>query len=153
MGTAKCSGRVGALAVALGVGIAVANTPGVAFAEPADAPSDRTALVMGTSGIPTPDDFWVESVKKQFIASTLPRQDIEYVKVTTAEEVWPFTGVSASSASRPGPRTSAAPMALPGQTSRYGNSRGSSTSPSINRSRPGSPIWKRRWPRTATTIW
>jgi hypothetical protein len=36
-------------------------------------------------------------------------------------------------------------MALPGQTSRYGNSRGSSTSPSINRSRPGSPIWKRRW--------
>ena len=93
MGTAKCIGRVGALAVALGVGIAVANTPGVAFAEPADAPSDRTALVMGTSGIPTPDDFWVESVKKQFIAPTHPRQDIEYVKVTTAEEVWPFTGL------------------------------------------------------------
>ena len=93
MGTAKCIGRAGALAVALGVGIAVANTPGVAFAGPADAPSDRTALVMGTSGIPTPDDFWVESVKKQFIAPTHPRQDIEYVKVTTAEEVWPFTGL------------------------------------------------------------
>ena len=36
MGNAKYIGRVGALAVALGVGIAVANSPGVALAEPAD---------------------------------------------------------------------------------------------------------------------
>jgi triacylglycerol lipase len=35
MGGAKHIGRVGALAVALGVGMAVANTPAVAFAEPA----------------------------------------------------------------------------------------------------------------------
>ena len=37
--------------------------------------------------------------------------------------------------------------------SRGGNSRGSSTSPSISRCGPGSPIWRRRWPSTATTIW
>ena len=36
MGNAKYIGRVGALAVALGVGIAVASSPGVALAEPAD---------------------------------------------------------------------------------------------------------------------
>jgi triacylglycerol lipase len=36
MGTAKYIGRVGALAVALGIGIALANTPAVACAEPAD---------------------------------------------------------------------------------------------------------------------
>src|SRR5829696_3341218 len=36
MGNAKYIGRVGALAVALGIGVAVANTPAVALAEPAD---------------------------------------------------------------------------------------------------------------------
>ena len=36
MGNATYIGRVGALAVALGVGVAVANTPGVAWAEPSD---------------------------------------------------------------------------------------------------------------------
>ena len=34
MGHARHIGRVGALAVALGIGAAVANTPGVAWAEP-----------------------------------------------------------------------------------------------------------------------
>jgi hypothetical protein len=48
---------------------------------------------MGTSSVPTPDDFWVESVKNQFIAPTHPGQRIEYVKVTTPEEVWPITGL------------------------------------------------------------
>ena len=36
MGTAKYIGRVGALAAALGIGIALATTPAVAWAEPAD---------------------------------------------------------------------------------------------------------------------
>ena len=36
MGYAIYIGRVGALAVALGVGVAVASTPGVAWAEPTD---------------------------------------------------------------------------------------------------------------------
>ena len=64
MSTAKYVGRVGALAVALGVGFAVATTPAVAYAEPADSsrcssfdsPSpDSTALIMGGTTIPTPD--------------------------------------------------------------------------------------------------
>ena len=56
-------------------------------------PPDKTALIMGTSTVPTPDDFWVESVKNQFIAPTHPGQRIEYVKVTTPEEGWPITGL------------------------------------------------------------
>ena len=36
MGTARCIGRVGALAVALGIGIALVTMPSVAWAEPAD---------------------------------------------------------------------------------------------------------------------
>ena len=39
-------------------------------------PPDKTALIMGASGIPTPDDFYVESVKNQFIAPTHPGQNI-----------------------------------------------------------------------------
>ncbi|MFG1935269.1 hypothetical protein ACGFK1_32175 [Mycobacterium sp. NPDC048908] len=50
-------------------------------------PPDRTALILGTSGVPTPDDFYVETVKHQFIAPTHPGQDINYVKVTTPEEL------------------------------------------------------------------
>jgi hypothetical protein len=99
MRNAKHIGRVGALAVALGVGLAVATTPGVASAGPADSntcsSSDSsspasTALIMGTSGVPTPDDFYVESVKNQFIAPTHPGQDIEYCAVTTPEGLWPL---------------------------------------------------------------
>ncbi len=40
---AKYIGRVGALAVALGVGGAVAATPGVAFAEPTDSSSSSSS--------------------------------------------------------------------------------------------------------------
>ena len=42
MGTAKYIGRVGGLAVALGVGWAVASTPGVAWADPTDSGSSNT---------------------------------------------------------------------------------------------------------------
>jgi hypothetical protein len=61
------------------------------------APCTRTdvtcALIMGATSIPTPDDFYVESVKNQFIAPTHPSQHIGYVKVTTPEELGPLTGV------------------------------------------------------------
>jgi len=93
MSNATYIGRIGALAVALGVGTAVATTPAVAFAEPSDS-SHSTALIMGGSTVPTPDDFLVESVKNQYIAPTHPGQDIEYVAVTTPEELWPVTGVA-----------------------------------------------------------
>ena len=50
------------------------------------------ALIMGTSGVPTPDDFYVESVKNQFIAPTHPGQ-IGYDAVTTPEGLWPVAGL------------------------------------------------------------
>ena len=114
MGTAKHIGRVGALAVALGVGnfravatrltvsIGVAAVVVAATVVPAPvstvSPSvklsaDSTALVMCGTTCPTPDAFWVESVKNQFIAPTHPGQDIDYVAVTTPEEFWPITGL------------------------------------------------------------
>jgi hypothetical protein len=55
--------------------------------------ADSTALIMGATSIPTPDDFYVESVKSQFIAPTHPGQDINYVAVTTPEEMGPLTGL------------------------------------------------------------
>ena len=91
MDHAKFIGRVGALAVALGVGFAATIPPGAALAESDDTPStgastDRTALIMGGTTVPTPDDYLVELVKNQYIAPTHPGQDIEYVAVTTPEE-------------------------------------------------------------------
>ena len=109
MGNAKHICSVGALAVALGVGnvrraatrmtvsIGVAAVVVMATAVPVPdstvSPSvrlsaDSTALIMGTSGVPTPDDFYVEVVKNQFIAPTHPGH-IEPVKVTTPEGLWP----------------------------------------------------------------
>lgn len=56
MGTAKYIGRVGALAVALGIGIALATTPAVAWAEPADSgtssSSHASSTGAATSGTP-----------------------------------------------------------------------------------------------------
>src|SRR6185295_7467779 len=49
MGTAKYIGRVGALAVALGVGAAIANTPGVALADPSESGSTSSSSASGSS--------------------------------------------------------------------------------------------------------
>ncbi len=49
MGTAKYIGRVGALAVALGVGAAIANTPGVALADPSDSGSTSSSSASDSS--------------------------------------------------------------------------------------------------------
>jgi hypothetical protein len=83
---AKHIGRVGALAVALGVGIATGAPASVA-----DVPPKTTALVMCGTTCPTPNNYVVETVGNQYIAPTHPG-DIEYVKVTTPEELWPVTG-------------------------------------------------------------
>ena len=118
--------------------------PGAALAETDETPStsastDRTALIMGGTTIPTPDDYLVELIKNQYIAPTHPGQDIDYVAVTTPQEAGPSRGSSASSGSHSGPRASGGLVAQGGgRTSRCGNSRGYSTSPSISRSRPGS---------------
>ncbi len=97
MGNAKFIGRVGALAVALGVGVAATIAPGAALAETDETPStgastDRTALIMGGTTIPTPDDYLVELIKNQYIAPTHPGQDIEYLAVTTPQQAGPITG-------------------------------------------------------------
>src|SRR5258705_3769880 len=106
MGYGRCLGRVGALPVAtrMTVSIGVAVLVVMATVMPASTvspevrlsasspPCTKTdvtcALILGTSGVPTPDDFYVESVKSQFIAPTHPGQ-IDYVKVTTPEGLWP----------------------------------------------------------------
>ncbi len=56
-------------------------------------PPDKTALIMGGTAIPTPDDYLVELIKNRYIAPTHPGQDINYVAVTTPEEFWPITGL------------------------------------------------------------
>ncbi len=97
MGTAK---RIGArMTVSIGVAmLVVATVAPVSCASASAAPCTRThvtcALILGGTTCPTPDDFVVESVKNQFIAPTHPGQDIEYVPVTTPEELWPLSGVS-----------------------------------------------------------
>ena len=114
MGNARHIGRVGALAVALGVGnvrraatrmtVSIGAAAVVVMATAVPAPVspvspavklsvDSTALIVCGATCPTPDEFWVESVKNQFIAPTHPGQDIDYVAVTTPGEAWPLTGL------------------------------------------------------------
>lgn len=93
MSTAKYIGRVGALAVALGIGFAIATPAGVATAEAVDS-ADSTALIVCGTACPTPDEYWVESAMNQFITPTHPDQTITPVAVTTPEEYWPVTGLA-----------------------------------------------------------
>ena len=103
MGSAKHIGRVGAWAVALGLGnvrhtatrmtvtigaavlvvmapvvqVPASITPAVRLAastECTGTTATRCALIMGASGVPTPDDAYVENVMSQFIAPTYPGQ-------------------------------------------------------------------------------
>ena len=135
MDHAKFIGRVGALAVALGVGFAATIAPGAALAESDDTPStgastDRTALILGGTTVPTPDDYLVEIIKNHYIEPTHWGEDIDYVVVTSAR--WrrgPLPGSRASSGLRSDPRASGGRVARGGRTNRGGNSRGSSTSP------------------------
>src|SRR6478672_13902666 len=94
MSTSKYIGRVGALAVALGVGFAAVTAPGAAFAEPSDAPSaDSTALLVCGGGCPTWHEAAVKVIMNQFITPTHPGQTITPVAVTTPSEFWPITGL------------------------------------------------------------
>ena len=170
MGYGRCVGRVGALAVAtrmtvsIGVAVLVVMATVVRPVSPAvrlaasSAPCTHTdvtcALIMGTSGVPTPDDFYVESVKNQFIAPTHPgqhrvRQGDDARGVVAPRGAW---SPRLAARARSGPRRFSGLAAQHG-TCRGGTSRGSSTSPSISQSCTGSPIWSRRSPSTPTTIW
>ena len=52
-----------------------------------------TALILGGTTVPTPDDYLVELIKHQYIEPTHPGHDIDYIAVTTPAEVWPVTGL------------------------------------------------------------
>ena len=104
MGYSRRVGRVGALAVAtrmaVSIGVAVAVVMATvapvstASASSSDVPPpDKTALIMGGTTIPTPDNAYIEAVKNQFIAPTHPGQEINYVAVTTPEQFGPITGL------------------------------------------------------------
>ena len=111
MGYGRCVGRVGALAIAtrmtVSIGVAavvvatVVSVP-VSTVSPAvrlsasSLPCTDTdvtcALILGPTSVPTPDDYYVETVRNQFIAPTHPGQ-IGYVAVTTPEGLWPLAGL------------------------------------------------------------
>jgi hypothetical protein len=113
MGNARHIGRVGALAVALGVGnvrraatrmtvsIGVAAVVVMATAVPAPdstvpavrLSADSTALFVCGGACPTFHDADVEVIMNQFITPTHPGQTITPVAVTTPGEAWPLTGI------------------------------------------------------------
>lgn len=113
MGSAKYIGRIGALAAALGignvrrsatraasVGVAVLAVTAAVVLEPSsespavELSADSTALIVCGTSCPTPDAYWIDSVKNNFIAPTHPGEDIDYVAVTTPQEYWPITGLA-----------------------------------------------------------
>jgi hypothetical protein len=114
VGNAKHIGRVGALAVALGIGnvrraatrmtasIGVAAAVVMATAGPVPESTasravrlaaDSTALLVCGTTCPKFDAANVEILMNQFITPTHPGQTITPVAVTTPEEYWPITGL------------------------------------------------------------
>lgn len=87
MNVTKHVGRIGVLAVALGVGLSVTAPPGTATA------ADATALLVCGSACPTWRDSDVELIMDQFISPNHPGRTIAPVAVTTPQEYWPLTGV------------------------------------------------------------
>jgi hypothetical protein len=92
--------RVTARRMTVSIGVAVLAVMATVVSAPVSTVSsalrlsaDSTALIMGTSTVPTPNDAYVETVKNQFIAPTHPDQQIDYVAVTTPEEGWPLNGL------------------------------------------------------------
>ena len=85
-----------------------------------------TALILGGTTVPTPDDYQVELIRHQYIEPTHPGHDIDYVAVTTPAECWPVTGLFRSSGAF-GPRAFGGAAAQRGQTGRGGSFRGCST--------------------------
>ena len=83
------------MTVSIGVAVLVvlATVVPVASASSSDVPpSDSTALVLGGTTVPTPDQFYLDTVRDHFIAPTQPGQ-ITYIPVTTPMTAWPATGI------------------------------------------------------------
>lgn len=92
MVTAKHIGRIGALAVALGVGMATAAPTASASASDGP-PPDTTALVVCGTTCPKFDAANGEIIMNQFIKPTHPGQNFDKpIAVTTPNEAWPLTG-------------------------------------------------------------
>ena len=157
------------MAVSIGVAalVVVATTPTAsADAPPAGSPCpgnttdclyvpppDKTALALGGSSVPTPDQRYIDFARVLFIEPTQqPGQPIEYVAVTTPEEFWPLTGIirtlalviTPDLARLDGPAWPDEPL---------WKLSGSSTSPSTRRSSKESRIWKQRWPSIPARLW
>jgi hypothetical protein len=82
------------MTVSIGVAalVVVATVVPVASASASDPPPpDRTALVLGGTTVPTPDQAYLDAVRDHFVGPLLG-QDIEYVPVTAPMELWPITG-------------------------------------------------------------
>ena len=87
-------GRLGLLAVGLGIGAAIASTPGVASADS----STDTYVVMGATGVPDPASdaaYWADALA--YIQSDLPdstavEPDSTAVELTTPEDLSPLVG-------------------------------------------------------------
>jgi len=58
------------------------------------AASDRTALVLGGTTVPTPDQNYLDAVRDHLVAPTHPNENIDYIPVTTPMEAWPITGAA-----------------------------------------------------------
>ena len=109
-------GRISASAVAMRMAVSVsvaalvvaATTPtaSASDAPPAGSPCpgnttdclyvpspDRTALVLGGTTVPTPDQAYLDAVRDHFIAPTHPG-NIEYIAVTAPMTAWPATGIA-----------------------------------------------------------
>jgi len=85
------------MSVSIGVAVLVAATvmplPTALASDTPPPPPDRTALVLGGTTVPTPDQAYLDAVRNHFIAPTHPGETIEYIAVTAPMEAWPITGV------------------------------------------------------------
>ena len=112
MGYGRCGRTRLALAVAarmtVSIGVAVLVVMATVVAAPtvsqavrlsaSSAPCARThvtcALIMGATSIPTPDDAYIDAVKRTSSSrQPIRASHIEYVAATTPEQGWPLTGV------------------------------------------------------------
>ena len=86
------------MSVSIGVAVLVMATVvpvSTASASSSDVPPpDRTALVLGGTTIPTPNQSYLDAAGNLFIGPTHPGDHITYIAVTTPEEVWPATGIA-----------------------------------------------------------
>ena len=97
---------------------------------------------MGTTTIPTPNDAYISHQEPVHRADPSGPGHRVLRSNNAPGAVAPHGVPPPRRARAAGPRASGGPGAPRGRTSRGGNSRGSSTSPSISQSRPGSPIWR-----------